>query len=117
MIWIEIPVRHEPIIYRAKRFMGLVPREQRKKVYKFANQPQAMRLLKKYDFDAGFIQGRLIWDMLTRADWIPEIYPVQRRKARAEIRAILAKAPASEIADEIELEERIEHYERAETDL
>ena len=112
MIWVEIPAYNEPVIYRAKHFRRLVPREQRRKVYKFSNKAQAIRLLLKYKLDAGFIQGQIILDMLKKFDPVPEVYPCQRAREAARVRDWLTQGVCIGGMDDHEFDERIEHNEQ-----
>lgn len=76
MLFIEIPLGHSPVIYRAKHCLNLVDETMIVERYKFACKPHALQMLKRFDY----ISGSEINEFLRKALVIKWIYPVQRQR-------------------------------------
>ena len=98
MLWIEIPLRKDPVIYHSEKMLGLIPRDARRKSYKFSSKPHALQLIRKYQFDIGFERGQYIYNMLLhcRDSDIPRIAWVQRKNARRIVRDWLKIEPTEQ---------------------
>ena len=82
--------------------LGLIPKDARRKSYKFANKAQALQLIRKYQFDVGFERGKYIYNMLLQcrdAD-IPKIAWVQRKEYRRRVRDWLKIEPTGKQQEE-----------------
>lgn len=76
MLFVEIPLGHAPVIYRAKKCLNLVPEQFIIERYQFSCKPHALQMLKRHDY----ISGGEIDEVLRKSPCIPRIYPVQRQR-------------------------------------
>ena len=74
MLFVEIPLGHAPVIYRAKKCLNIVPEETTVARYQFSCKPHALQMLKGFDY----ISGGEIDEALRKSTSIKWIYPVQR---------------------------------------
>lgn len=84
-LFCEIAAGAEPILYRSKYRLYLVPQKYLLKCYVFSCKADAMRKLKTYQFEFGDFVERA----LRETPEIQQVYRVQRRIFRRRVKAII----------------------------
>lgn len=97
-LFVEIAAGHEPVIYRSKRRLSLVPKKYLLKCYKFACKAHALQRLKKYPDRYEF--GGFVERALRETPTIMQLHYVERRPMRRRVKGwIESNQPAAPLAE------------------